>query len=524
MSEEPEEKPKKRRRIAWLGWVLWITTVGGLYFIRDEGQKRDAQIKEDLRSLTAWMESADRNLESINSDKVVAALVRQEENLRSLQDRSEANASGFSKALKQQENLTERLLVTLPSGTSNTGQALELAQEAKDQGDLDLALVYVANAISDQPGDLDLLRKYTDWSLESGNVQILQGTLSLLQDALYGVSPKDVPDVRKLLETVAAFELEDATPKIKVPTPADTYEKLSKVPLESIASDLGKLQSRIEELTSILEEIDGGREGSPEVAKRVNRSLEEAQSCVMAHQVLHLAELRFANLETAAKLVATAPSPVNRTAALSALQGTEAAVNQVWSVSVGIVTPKLRDQLMALPEKLRKEAEMVQDSVEAKDLEIAQAVWDKRPYQHDKLIQNRIIGCQAASQKCAEFLSKLQGPNSRTESAKLNEKMYREMSELKSKQFASYQKWATEVIEETRKKYDGKRIRTNKDAKDAFYKNGIRKIDQSILSPEVAQFFQAVFSGLLSELGGEEQAEIQKSLSFSETKKKLEEF
>ena len=561
-----ETKPKKRSRIVWVGWILWLTTLGGLYFIRDEGLKRDAEALKTQRLLLTRTEDAKRSLSAIDVNKVVSAIAQQNENLQVLQSRSEATTTGFADALRQQKDLNTRLISTLGSGANvlgsensgitgllkqqrelnerlfaalkpanaNAEEALKLAEDAKGAGNIDLALVYLANAIRNQPRDVKLLDQYTIWAIEGGSPQVLQGAEGLLQDALYGVYPTDVVEIEKLLEKVATAQTDEKSrvkPEAEEPSPSTAYAELGKISLESIASERGKIQSRIAEMTSILERIDEGAQADPELSKQVNHSLEEAQACALAYQVLDLADLRFGNLQTAAKLVAGTPTDINRTAALSALQGTEIAVNQVWSVPVNMVTSNLRGKLMALPEKLKKSAETIQDTVEANDLEIANKIWETRPKQGETMIQNRIIGCQAASQECSRILGKVQGPKSREGASKLNEEIYKEMSMLKGNQFAAYQKWATTVIEESRKRYNSTttlKVRSNAGATDAFYGFGMQLIDQTLLSPEVAQFFNAVFAQLLGELPGESAAGLQRNLSFPDNgnliKKRLEDF
>lgn len=102
------------------------------------------------------------------------------------------------------------------------------------------------------------------------------------------------------------------------------------------------------------------------------------------------------------------------------------------------------------------------------------------------------------------------------------------MNSLKTRQFAEYQKWATKVIEDTRQIYDNKTISNDGDALRAFEHSGkvFVTIDQSLLSPEVAQFMQAVFSKLLGELNGPDQSKLQKEMSFPDgvTKKRMEDF
>ena len=254
--------------------------------------------------------------------------------------------------------------------------------------------------------------------------------------------------------------------------------------------------------------------------------MEEAQACALAHQVLNLAALRFNNLATTEALVASNATDNHRSAALSALQATEAVVNQVWSVPLALITPELREKLMVLPESLRTQAEKIQDSVGKVDIHIAREVWKKRPNQTSDKMQDRIIGCQAAIELCSKTLSKVQGPDSKKEAAALYAQMSGEIKELKERQFALYQKWATSVIEETRKRYDDHGFRDDSAAYSAFYEKNIQKVDQTLLSPEVAQFFQAVFSRLLAELDGPGQAQLQKHMSFDDrvTKKSLEDF
>jgi hypothetical protein len=538
----------------WLGWCLWLTTISGLYFVRQEGVNRDAEIQRNQKALIVLMERADQTMASMDSNKLIAALAQHEGNLRTFLVRTEASATDLPKALNKLKDVNGRLPGSLGPEGGDMEDALKLAEGAKSAGNTELALVYLVNAIRSQPRDIRLLRKYTAWVLESKNPTIIRGAENLLQEALYGVAAKDVQEVAKQLEDVTnarvAQENNSEHPKDNDLTPAASFVELEKVPLESFSGDRTKVEARIGELSSLLEQIDEADQQDSKLrdpvnslnlraaAKQwidqpdsklrdqVNLRMEEAQACALAHQVLNLAALRFNNLATTEALVASNATDNHRAAALSALQATEAVVNQVWSVPLAVITPELREKLIVLPESLRTQAEKIQDSVGKVDIDIAREVWKKRPNQTSDKMQDRIIGCQAAIEVCSKTLSKVQGPDSKKEAAALYAQMSGEIKELKERQFALYQKWATSVIEETRKRYDDRKVSSDQDAFAAFYEKDIRKVDQALLSPEVAQFLQAVFSKLLAELDGPGQAQLQKHMSFDNrvNKKSLEDF
>jgi hypothetical protein len=519
------EKPimKCRSRFGWLGWGLCVAIFGGLYFVQNEGVKRNAQIQQNQQSILSCLQRIDLTMGTLDSNKVVAALTQQEKNLSTLQTRVETHAAGFAATLKLQKDVNVRILAVLAPESGETEVAVKLAEEAKVAGNLELAMVYLTNAIRSEPRNLRLLEKYTGWVVEGKSSTILQGAENLLQGSLYGVNPRDVPAVAKLLGDVASARATNdkvvARPEVAITSLADSFAKLEKTPLRWDDAVGGRAGAQIEELSALLDQLDDSASDEPLLRKRMIQRLKEVQAFVLGHQILDLAAMRFENLATTGKLVDTHASPENRTAALSALQATESVVNQIWSVPISLVTPGLRDALVALPEKLRKEAVYIQDSVERLDIEIAEESWKHRPNQTDKQIQSRIVGCQAQIQQCSKILSKVQGPKAKDNSALLFEKMSLLMKDLRGKQFAQYQEWATKVIEDTRKKYESDSIHTDKGARDAFNINGkaFITIDQSLLSPEVAQFWQAVFSKLLGELGGEDQSKLQKESSFSGT-------
>lgn len=516
--EIPIKLANRKSGRAWLGWFLWLTTVAGIYFVRYEGVQRDAELQRSQQALVVLMERVDQTLAATDSKRVVAALAQQDVNLQAIQARMESSDANLTEALKQQKDVNGRIQAALGPEGGNIEDAMKLAEEAKSAGNTELALVYLANAIRSQPRDIRLLAKYTTWVVESKNPTVMQGAESLLQGALYGVPAKDVLDVTERLEEVtkalAAQQPPVGAPISNVSTPADSFAELSKAVLDSFSGDRKKVEARAEALSAILEQINEGDQPDSKLRDQVSQQLAEAQACALAHQVLSLAEMRFNNLATTESLVATESSTINRTAALAALQATEAAVNQVWSVPVALVTSELKKKLIALPAKLKTQAENIQNAVEREDIADAQKGWVERRNQSAVLIQHRIIGCKAAIELCSKKLGKVQGPESRKQAAELYEKMSKEMKALQEQQLAAYQKWAVDQIERARLHYESTSLHWDTNVFEAFYSTEFQAIDQRFLTPDVDQFLQGVFSILCNKLNAEGKAELQRQMAF----------
>ncbi len=196
---------------------------------------------------------------------------------------------------------------------------------------------------------------------------------------------------------------------------------------------------------------------------------------------------------------------------------------------MALVSQELKAKLIMLPEKLKTKAGTIQNTVEKEDIKKAQNEWENRDYRDWNIIQYRIDGCQTASEKCSEILSKLQGPDSRKDAADLYKKMSGEMKRLKEQQLAAYQKWAVDQIEAARRRYESAKVgHWDIDAFSAFYETEFQEIDQRFLTPDVDQFLQGVFSILCNKLNAEGKAQLQREMAFPsldrKPKRSLEKF
>jgi hypothetical protein len=68
-------------------------------------------------------------------------------------------------------------------------------------------MIYWANAINANPSDVELLKNYAEWAIQSKDRGVTRGAASLMQGALYTVMPNDVETVINLSEKLAEFGL-----------------------------------------------------------------------------------------------------------------------------------------------------------------------------------------------------------------------------------------------------------------------------------------------------------------------------
>lgn len=190
----------------------------------------------------------------------------------------------------------------------------------------------------------------------------------------------------------------------------------------------------------------------------------------------------------------------------------------------------MKGKLLVFPEALRVRAGELQDVAEAGKIREARKIWSERAQEGSH--QDRITAGQNAMEGATSVLESIRGPKSKIEARDLFDEMSNIIREERKSQFAAYQRWAIATTEKAHARYKDREaagaISDNEDAKAAFYETGFREIDSSLLSPEVAQYFQAIFTQLLAELNPTEAAALQRDIAFPTgpdyKKGKLEDF
>lgn len=338
MSDQPSQKRSRSR--SWIGFLLWLTTIAGLYFIRQEVMDRDVNIQRTTQELLVWADRAESALRALDADKIVEALNKQSGAIVNLQESYRKDADELANTLISQREASSALQMMMGKGIESSSEAARLAEEAWKAERRELAVVYLVNSISGNPDDVALLKKYADWVVQINDPMVIQGAELLLQEALYAVKPADVVTVAELLDKVVkAQEVQPVAVEPFGVRPDQDFAEIEKHPLSEICEDRQMVEARLESLAALLTRIDESNERF-EIREKVVQRYEEAQACVGAHQVIELISMRLENVGACQRALAANESDENRTAALSALQAAELAVNQIWNIRLGALPPQ----------------------------------------------------------------------------------------------------------------------------------------------------------------------------------------
>ena len=74
MSEEFE--PKRRSGMPWAVGVLWVTAIGGIWFLHWDGARRDAEISGSQQELLVWAARGEVNQSGSNCDSALRSALR----------------------------------------------------------------------------------------------------------------------------------------------------------------------------------------------------------------------------------------------------------------------------------------------------------------------------------------------------------------------------------------------------------------------------------------------------------------
>ena len=94
-----------------------------------------------------------------------------------------------------------------------------------------------------------------------------------------------------------------------------------------------------------------------------------------------------------------------------------------------------------------------------------------------------------------------------------------ELIDLDKARFKEYQEWVLEKCAEAMNFYEPRKLLFSDDEAIAmFYNFDLKKVDHSLLSPEVSRVFNFVLQKILKELRGEKAFEIEKEMAMAEKK------
>jgi len=536
----PEPKPGRRAGKSSLAWFLWLTTVTGLLLLLYQGQRRHRVLQASLQKMSQTLEQVDGTFVTIDGSAAEERLDELNRRIEALKSGLDSHQQVMADATRRQEqaNAEQSDVQSQPGpGTNTLGAPMDIAEKVIglasgewEAGNRELAITYLVNGIQSSPREMPLLEHYTQLVVESEDPLLLEGARGLLGEILYVVAPENIPRVTQLLTEVSS----PIDPSIDEPIQEAEIDiglaiaELEKIPLAGLAQDPEGLAEQLGTLSLMREILAGQDEPPPALIDRVERHFESVHACVLATELEHVIESRFANLETCHKALLEGDNPSNRAAAFSALQSVEIAVNQIWTIPLKKLPQELRISLMAFPERLRGQGDRVQNVAEKALISQAQVIWENRPDQSAPLIQRRIEGCETALSEISPVLEPIRGAKRKQEARALMREIAQAVARFRREQLFAYQQWATNLIDNARLRYvnagKGIKLAEDEDALAAF-DMGLARIDQSLLEPGVALFFSSVMNQIKTELTDDpkEVAKIEKEMALPGIpRKKLE--
>lgn len=110
---------------------------------------------------------------------------------------------GVEKLTQQVDELEQRMaqLEERVSGQPHVRRALELGRQVAEQGDLELALVYLANGLNRAPGNKEVIEEVVRVA-ERGGDRVRERAASVLTSAVYAAPPDKVQELLEALDRV----------------------------------------------------------------------------------------------------------------------------------------------------------------------------------------------------------------------------------------------------------------------------------------------------------------------------------
>ncbi len=195
--------------------------------IREQLAKANGEIDEALKPVIAAAK------EPANAEAIIARLA----------DLQRAIQGAADFRYRKIDAMTE-WIAHAADKAKQTQKALELAQKARADGQLDLAKIYYVSAISHSPDDVAILSAYADAVFASKpSAEDVARLKSITQVAMYQISPEQIPKALAILAKTTPIEAAQDSQPGKLPPKLDwagRLRDLTGVPLDTIFSDPAK--------------------------------------------------------------------------------------------------------------------------------------------------------------------------------------------------------------------------------------------------------------------------------------------
>lgn len=425
---------------------------------------------------------------------------------------------------------------------ANADAAITMAKKAVESGNLQLAKIYVLNAISHRQNKFDYLKFYVDMVANDSSATIgeLNQVLAIIDGSLYNVPAEDVNKILALREQIGKrknqIDTQSAAPEINLSEELESVES-GKYALKNIINgdniDADKLQKRIEKINALL-----GEELTDEWRAKLTRYLQESSNIYSAHLTFKSVINALDKASTHAKKTSLTEKQI--LSARNQLSTATTLLAQIWTLELprNIVekAEEIQKNISDVDERinvLASQNAMKRHDALAKELkDIEDDVKDTaaKDYAKDKTNGNGTLTQYLKDvQRCATELQALKifdqkGRQQAIETLRRTQELALKIS---SKRYLAYQLWALDKIEDARQSRDS--VGTFKPYKDEKaiedFKKYLMDIDRGLLSYDVGMCYDKVYHLIFTEqVPTKKQAELQYEKAKSEKMGKLEDF
>lgn len=261
----------------------------------------------------------------------------------------------FIKDVSKMHDHQGESITTISTSRQSAQRALELAEEAKAAGRIDLAMIYHVNALTHEPSETKNLTACAEFVFSSKTTDsIIERLRSITQVVMYQIPPEDIPKALAILEKCGNIKAESVVFSEEVGSNTTIEEQLSHIeatPIDEVVSDPEKLRERIQSLASIADSLPSSTPISKELEDRVAATLKQAEQTLVAVNAASLLDKYFSNLALTLEK--------DTVKSLSIVQTAEASISQFWGLDLQMLPKSLQERINAYPTKLKESVDKI---------------------------------------------------------------------------------------------------------------------------------------------------------------------
>lgn len=498
---------------------------------------------EDLASGIPCAEAKDDRVQNALAESVQAELAKMKTSIDEMNKKTdEALENGMERMLSSINSLNSASAYVAAKNTkkdmSSDGaaaeRALSLAEQAMENDNPDLAMIYMLNALNRNPSDMNCLQFYYDFIENKSKLEItdIDPFVDILDVSVYHVLPEDVSKIiemrdnlllkRESLLNSVAEELENDSSEQFVAIQKELQEgRLSPAQIvQNGKTDKELLDERIETIAALIADNDLS---DPERIQYVNL-LNETTTFKFISTTLESVENALSKAESFANRDSLTPEEI--LLARNQLQTANTYLSQIWTIDTSNFQKQLEtaEKLQNRIANIDKELNVLASAPAKERIEtIFKECSTIRYLEIDEKYTTRINQISVLLKEMTSLLAEVSDLETRKELESIIEKIPQYINDLSNDRFAEYQKWAVKVLNDAMNKYNNYTVFSDEKAMTLF-NDGIKDINPSLLIYDVNSFYNGVYQIIYKELdGAKKQSDLQYRKATNQTKS-LEDF